>query len=454
MPDPVPTRLGLPRDLEDEAVALLVDLVRLDTSNPPGRERPAAERCAEALRRDGLDPLLLEGAPGRTNLLCRWAGTGARAPLMITAHLDVVPPGPGWLHPPFAGEVHEGFLWGRGTVDMKHHAAAGVTVLRSLARANRRLARDVLLVLVADEEAGCTWGSEWLVANHPDLVRAEYALGEIGGFNLPMGSTRFYPIQVAQKSAVWIRARTRGESGHGSMPRESSAVGHLAAALARLTAGHLPFHAPRATREFLEAVARHQGGARALAMRGLLSPALAPRILARLPDRALARTLHAVLANTATPTILRAGERLNVIPTVAEADLDARALPGDDGAELLQELRSVLGSEVELEVIRSLPALEARSDTPLFAALAGAIRRADPEGVPVPYMIPGYTDGFAFAKNGTVWYGFAPVRLPDDPPVKFAELYHNANERIPVEGFRWGVRVLHDAVVTFAAGDG
>lgn len=453
MPAGAPS-LELPRDLEDEALALLADLVRLDTSNPPGRERPAAERCAEALRRDGLEPLLLEGAPGRTNLVCRWAGTGERPPLMITAHLDVVPAGDGWSHPPFGAEVHGGFLYGRGAVDMKHHAAAGVTVLRALARARRRFPRDVLLVLVADEEAGCTWGSEWLVANHPELVRAEYALGEIGGFTLRMGETRFYPIQVAQKGSVWIRARARGEAGHGAMPREASAVGRLVTALARLSARRLPFHAPRVTREFLEAVARHQGGARAWAMKALLVPALAPRLLARLPDRALARTLHAVLANTATPTILRAGDKLNMIPSLAEADLDARALPGDEGAALLDELAAVLGSEVELEVIRSLPAIEAPSDTPLFETLAAAIRRADPEGVPVPYMIPGYTDGFAFAKNGTVWYGFAPVWLPETPAVKFAELYHNADERIPVEGFRWGVRTLLDAVASFAAGDG
>jgi acetylornithine deacetylase/succinyl-diaminopimelate desuccinylase-like protein len=449
-----PPALELPRDLEEEAVTLLADLVRIDTSNPPGRERPAAERCAEALRRDGLDPLLLEGAPGRTNLLCRWKGTGARPPLMLTAHLDVVPAGDGWLHPPFGAEIHDGFLWGRGAVDMKHHAAACVTVLRTLARAGRRLARDVLLVLVADEEAGCTWGSEWLVANHPELVRAEYALGEIGGFTLRMGKTRLYPIQVAQKGAVWIRARTRGPSGHGSMPKEGSAVGRLAAALGRLARSHLPYHTPRTTRDFLEEVARHVGGPRALALRAMASPALAPRILARLPDRSLARSLHAVLANTAVPTILRAGERLNVIPTVAEADLDTRTLPGDDGAAVFDELRAILGEGVELEVIRSLPALETRSDTPMYEALADAIRRADPGGVPVPYMIPGFTDGFAFAKNGTVWYGFAPIRFPEEPPVRFAELYHNANERIPVDGFRWGVRVLLDAVCSFASAPG
>jgi acetylornithine deacetylase/succinyl-diaminopimelate desuccinylase-like protein len=451
MADALPPTLALPRDLEDDAVALLAGLIRIDTSNPPGGERPAAERCAEELRKDGLDPLLLEGAPGRTNLICRWAGTGERAPLMLAAHLDVVPAGDGWDHPPFGAELHDGFLWGRGAVDMKHHAAAGVAVLRALARARRRLARDVLLVLVADEEAGCTWGSEWLVANHPEQVRAEFALGEIGGFTLRLGGTRFYPVQVAQKGAVWIRVRARGEAGHGAMPRESAAIGRLAGALARLAATHLPFHAPRPTREFVEAVARHQGGARGLAMKALLSPALAPRILARLPDRSLARSLHAVLANTATPTILRAGAKLNVIPSLAEADLDARALPGDEGAALLAELRAVMGDEVELEVVRALPALEARSDTPLFAALADAIRRGDPDGVPVPYMIPGYTDGFAFAKNGTVWYGFAPVQLPDVPGLKFADLYHAANERIPVEGFRWGVRVLLDAVVAFAS---
>ncbi len=441
----------LPPEVEDEALALLRTLLRIDTTNPPGHERPAAEACAEALRADGLEPELLESAPGRANLVCRLRGTGELPPLMLTAHLDVVPAGEGWTHPPFAAEEHDGFLWGRGAVDMKNHAAASVAVLRAAKRLGAKLRRDLVLALVADEEAGCALGSEWLVATHPEKVKAEYALGEIGGFTLHLEGQRFYPIQVGQKGALWMKARARGEMGHGSMPRDASAVGTLAAAVARLAATRLPMHPPRATRLFVEAVRRRLPFGKRLAMGALLSPTLGPRVLARLPDRALARTFAAVLANTAVPTMLRAGEKINVIPAVAEAEIDGRTLPGPDGGKLLEELRAVLGPEIELEVTRELPALEVSTETPLFAALGEAVRRGDPDGIPVPYMIPGFTDGFAFARNGTTYYGFAPLRLPASPPVKFAELYHNVDERIPVDGFRWGVRVLWDAVTSFSA---
>lgn len=441
--------LDLAPDYEAEALQLLVSLLRLDTSNPPGNERPAAELCAEWLRRDGLEPEFLEAAPRRTNLVCRLRGTGEAPPLMLTAHLDVVPPGEGWTHPPFAGEEHGGFLWGRGALDMKHHVAMSVTVLRALARSGARLRRDVLLVLTADEEAGCELGSKWLVDHHADKVKAEYALGEIGGFTLHLEGKRFYPIQIAQKGALWLKARARGEGGHGSMPRENTAVGTLAEALARITKRQLPFHVPDATRAFVTEVQRAVGFPKSVVLGALLQPRLAKKLLSVLPDRALARTFHAVLANTATPTLLEAGDKINVIPCTAEADLDARTLPGPAGALLLDELRALVGPGIEFEVLKELPAVEASPHTPLFAALGDAIRRADPEGIPVPYLIPGFTDALAFSRNGTTYYGFAPVGLP--PGLKFAELYHNVDERIPVEGFRQGLRILHDAVRTFCS---
>lgn len=439
----------LPAAAADEAQELLRRLLRIDTTNPPGHERAAAELCAEVLRADGLEPVLLEKAPGRTNLVCRRKGKGGKAPLLLTAHLDVVPAGEGWTHPPFGGVEADGFLWGRGAIDMKNHAAAAVTILRHLEREGIALDRDVIVALVADEETGCEYGSDFLVAQHPELVRAEWALGEIGGFTLHLEGKRFYPIQVAQKGALWLKATARGEMGHGSMPRDSSAVGTLTAALAKLAAQRLPLHPPAATRAFLEAVGRELPLHKRLAFGLLLSPTLGPKLLAKLPDRALARTLGAVLANTATPTVLRAGEKTNVIPAVAEAEIDGRTLPGPDGAKLLEELRAIVGDELELTPIRTLPALEAPIDSELFALLAATIRRHDPAGIPVPYMIPGFTDGFAFAKLGAKFYGFAPVQLPSDPPLKFAELYHNVDERIPIAGFRWGVGVLWDAVTTF-----
>lgn len=438
---------ALPPDLEEDALRLLVELLRIDTTNPPGNERPAAEVCAARLRADGLEPVLLEGAPGRTNLVCRWEGTGEERPLLLTAHLDVVEAKEGWSRPPFAGEIHDGFVWGRGAIDMKHHAAMCVTVMRSLARSGVRLRRDVILALVADEEAGCDLGSTWLVENHPELVRAEYALGEIGGFTLHLEGKRFYPIQVAQKGVLWLRARTKGEPGHGSMPREESAVGVLAAAVSRLSKGAMPVHATAAARAFLGTVGRAIGGVKGVALRGLASPRLAPTILRAIPDRSLARSLRAVLSNTANPTVLRAGEKVNVIPGEAEALIDGRSLPGHAGAKILEELRAVLGPGVEITVLREARALEFPFDTPMYEALAAAVRRADPQGIPVPYMIPGFTDALAFSHLGATWYGFAPVGLP--PGVPFADLFHGRDERIPVEGFRFGLRLLHDAVRSF-----
>ena len=437
----------LPEPFVDEALALLGDLVRIDTSNPGGLERPAAERCAEELRRDGLEPELLEAAPGRTNLVCRLRGTGELPPLLLTAHLDVVPAGDGWSHPPFGAGIHDGYLWGRGAIDMKHHAAMSVTTLRALAREGRRLRRDVILALTADEESGCDLGASWLVDRHGGKVKAEYALGEVGGFTLHLEGRRFYPIQIAQKGVMWLRARAHGACGHASMPREASAVGRLSEAVARIASRPLPFHAPMPTRAFLEVVRATLGFPKGLALGALLNPRVAPRILKALPDRALARTFHAVLANTVTPTVLRAGDKINVIPGVAEAELDGRTLPGPDGDRLLDELRALAGPDVEIEVLRQLPAVEASPATPLFGTLAEVVRRWDAEGIAVPYLVPGFTDALAFSRNGTTYYGFAPVGLP--PGLEFAELYHNVDERIPVEGFRWGVRVLHDAVRTF-----
>jgi len=439
----------LPADLEEDALRLLVELLRIDTTNPPGNERPAAELCAARLRADGLAPVLLESAPGRANLVCRWKGTGEERPLLLTAHLDVVEAKEGWSRDPFAGEIHEGFVWGRGALDMKHHAAMCVTVMRALARAGKRLRRDVILALVADEEAGCDLGSTWLVENHPDLVRAEYALGEIGCFTLHIEGRRFYPIQVAQKGVLWIRARTKGEPGHGSMPREDSAVGELAKAIARLSRRPLPVHATAATTAFLRTVSGAVGGVKGRVLRALGSPRLAPTILRAIPDRSLARSLRAVLSNTANPTVLRAGDKINVIPAEAEAHIDGRSLPGEAGAKIVDELRAVLGPKVEIAVLREARALEFPFDTPMYEALAAAVRRADPEGIPVPYMIPGFTDALAFSLLGTTWYGFAPVGLP--PGLPFAELFHGRDERIPIDGFRFGLRLLHDAVRSFCA---
>lgn len=440
-------------DYEPEALELFVSLLRIDTTNPPGRERPAAELCAEWLRRDGLEPVLLEAQKDRTNLVCRLRGTGELPPLLLTAHLDVVPAGEGWQIAPFAGEIHDGYLWGRGAVDMKHHVAMSVTVMRALAREGVPLRRDLILALTADEESGCDLGSTWLVDNHGEKVKAEYALGEIGGFTMHLAGRRFYPIQVAQKGVMWMKARARGPGGHGSMPREGTAVSRLSRALWRLSDSTLPTHVPDVTRAFVTNVLAAVGLSGRFPAEALLHPRLARTVLGVLPDRNLARSLLPLFSNTVTPTIVRAGDKINQIPAVAEAELDGRTLPGRVGDLLLEELKTLVGQDIEIEVVRELPAIEASFETPLFSTLAEAIRRGDPEGIAVPFLIPGFTDGYAFSRNGAIYYGFAPVGLP--PGLDFAGLYHNVDERIPVEGFHWGLHVLHDAVHTFcSASDG
>jgi acetylornithine deacetylase/succinyl-diaminopimelate desuccinylase-like protein len=438
-------------ELAAEALAHLQALLRIDTTNPPGGERAAADYLAEVLRREGIEPVVLEAAPGRGNLVARLRGDGSAGPLLLAGHLDVVPADPAeWTHPPFGGEIHGGWLYGRGAVDMKSFVAQALAVVIALVRAGARLRRDVIFAAVADEEYGCDLGSGFLVREHPELVRAEYALGEVGGFSQHLGGATVYPIMVAEKGVCWLRARRRGPSGHGSMPRDDSAVLELSAALARLRDARLPLHPSPVMRRFLAAVAATQPLPARAVLPLLANPVLGRVILDRvLPDRALARSLGALLANTASPTVLRAGDKTNVIPPVAEAEIDGRLAPGQTAADLQAELAKVLGPEVELAVLRAHEAAEFPVETPLYRLLERAIRRHDPGAVPVPALIPGFTDASEWRRLGATCYGFAPVRFPRDAGVAFSELYHGRDERIPVEGFRWGVGVLLDVVREF-----
>jgi acetylornithine deacetylase/succinyl-diaminopimelate desuccinylase-like protein len=332
---------------------------------------------------------------------------------------------------------------------MKHFAAMATVILRLLARSGARLTRDLVFAAVADEEAGCDLGSRFLVEQHPDLVRAEYALGEVGGFTITVGKRRYYAVQVAEKGLCWLRARMRGRSGHGSIPHEDNAVVKLAEAVARVGRTRLPQHVTPVVREFVSRVAETQPLAARLVFPRLLNPTLGKVLLDRVfPDRTAARGFAALLSNTASPTVLAAGSKINVIPGEAAVEIDGRLLPGQTEASFLAELRAVMGPEVELEVLKSLPPTEtpAPYGTPAYAAILRAVRAHDPEGIVVPYLTPGFTDAKYFSRLGAKWYGFAPVRVP--PELRFGELFHGHDERIPVDGFLLGLRMLHDVVAT------
>jgi acetylornithine deacetylase/succinyl-diaminopimelate desuccinylase-like protein len=437
---------------EAEALQLFQDLIRIDTTNPPGNELPAAELLAESLRADGLEPIVLESAPKRGNVVARYKGDGSKPPLLLNAHLDVVEAeASGWKHPPFGGEIHDGYVWGRGAVDMKHMAAMSAMVLKLLQRNGVKLKRDVIFTGVADEEAGSAFGAEFLVDQHRDLVQCEYALGEIGGFSLHLGGVTYYPIQIAQKGTVWGRMTMQGTPGHGSMPRPDTVLVKLSRIVERLGTTRLPQHDSGPVREMVEALAKEQKFPLSFLIRSLLNPALSSSILRLFPNPSVARAFAALLSNTATPTVIRAGSKVNVIPGSAEVLFDGRTLPGQSKDDLLRELRTVAGPDAEFEVFDTTPPVETPKDTELFHSLSASVRRADPKGVPIPYVIPGFTDARAFNKMGTKYYGFAPIRFDPTHNIAFAELYHGHNERCPVDGFHWGMRLLYDAVVTFCA---
>jgi acetylornithine deacetylase/succinyl-diaminopimelate desuccinylase-like protein len=439
--------------LTADAEEMCAHLLRIDTTNPPGNERPAVDYLAGKLREVGYDVTILESAPGRANLVTRYRGIGAAAPLLLAAHLDVVEADPTqWRHPPFSGAIAEDCLWGRGAIDMKNMAAMSVAILRRLAVDKPRLARDVIFAGVADEEAGCDLGSRFLVEQHPELVRAEYAIGESGGFSLHLGDATFYPVQVAEKGLCWVRARWRGEPGHGSMPRPDSAVVRMAEAVAALGKARFPVHPTAYLRQFLEAVAARQPAVARPLLKLLTQPEVLARVLRLRPDAGVARSLGALLANTASPTVIRAGGKTNVIPGVAEVEIDGRTLPGQSTEDFLRELRAVLGPDVELEVMKAAPPTVTEPiASPLYDVIARQVVAREPDATVVPYMIPGFTDAKYFTQLGARWYGFSPVKIEKASGIKFADMFHGHNERIPIAGLHWGTEVLDAVVREFAA---
>jgi acetylornithine deacetylase/succinyl-diaminopimelate desuccinylase-like protein len=316
------------------------------------------------------------------------------------------------------------------------------------------LARDVIFAAVADEETGCALGSRFLVEEHAEEVEAEYMLGEVGGFSQYFGDAQVFPVQVATKGLLWMRASAVGTSGHGSIPSDDNPVVHLARALARLGSVRLPQHLTPVTREFITRVARLQPPVKRAILRLLLRPRFSPFILDRLfPDRTMARSIDAGLRNTVNPTQLEAGLAPNVIPTTASAVLDGRYLPGQTPADLIAEIRRVVGDQIAIEVMTELPAQETHPiDSPLLESIEAVIGERFPQAKVVPYLCPGFTDAAYFARLGARAYGFTPVLFEPQHDIRFADLFHGVDERIPVDGFRWGVEVLYDVIRHFAAG--
>jgi len=437
---------GNPAAIHERPVELLQNLIRFDTSNPPGNEAGCVEYVNGLLRAAGFETTILAQDPTRPSLITRLTGRGDAPPLLLYGHVDVVTTaGQSWTHPPFEGTLVDGCVWGRGALDMK----GGVAMLLSAflrARAEGLMpAGDVVLAILSDEEGGGDLGAKFLVEKHPEQFRGiRYALGEFGGFTLHVGGRRFYPIQVTEKQICWMKATVRGPGGHGSLPLRGGAMARLAHVLARLDKGRLPAHVTPTARLMIEAMASALPPAAGLLLRLLLHPALAGPMLRVLGSRA--QLFEPLLRNTVNATMVEGGVQINVVPSEIALHLDGRLLPGFGPEEFTAELRRIVGDEVELEVVRYDPGF-AEPDMGLFDTLAGILREADPEGIPMPLLLTAVTDGRFLSRLGIQTYGFIPMKLP--PGFDFQQFVHAADERIPVEAVSFGADAVYKVLQRF-----
>jgi acetylornithine deacetylase/succinyl-diaminopimelate desuccinylase-like protein len=431
---------------QDEVVDICRDLIRIDTSNPGDHSGPGERQAAEyvaALLADpgsgagsgsgaGLDPQILESHPKRASVVARIKGRDqTREALLIHGHLDVVPAhAPDWKHHPFDGDIADGCIWGRGAIDMKDMDAMMLAVVRQRLREQRPPARDVVLAFTADEEAGGTWGARWLVEHHKNLFEGvTEAVGEVGGFSLTLGRQRLYLLQVAEKGMAWLRLTVHGTAGHGSMIQRDNAVTELAEAIGRLGRHEWPVRMLPSVQAFLEGAAQ--------ALNTEFMPNDPEPLLTKIGS--LSRIIGATLRNTVNPTVLKAGYKVNVVPQAATAEVDARFLPGYE-QEFYAELDRVLGPRVTRELIHTDIALQTTPDGALYDAMTSALVAEDPEAKVIPYCLSAGTDAKSFSRLGMRCFGFTPLRLA--PDLDFSGMFHGIDERVPVDGLQFGVRVL------------
>ncbi len=424
--------------VEDDAIKICQELIRIPSVNfgeGKGDESVIADYIVKSLAEVGIESKIYEAAPNRCNVIARIKGSdSSRSGLVVHGHTDVVPANADdWSVDPFGGIIKDGMIWGRGAVDMKNMDAMILAIVRSWAKRGYQPKRDIVLAFFADEEAGMTYGSRFMSAKHPEVFAGcSEAISEVGGFSVTVADgKRLYFVEAAQKGIHWMRLTAQGRAGHGSMMNPENAITALTEAVAKIGKHEWPQRYTKTVKNLFKEVARVTG-------REYNEDDLRPLLK---EVGSTARMIGATLQNTANPTMLDAGYKANVIPGSASAVIDGRFLPGYED-ELNSTIRAIIGPDIAIETISHDIALEVDFDSPLVEAMKAALLGQDPEGIPVPYLMSGGTDNKALSELGIVGYGFSPLRLPAD--LDFMSLFHGVDERVPIEGLRFGVRVLAD----------
>ncbi len=433
------TEAGRTSSIYQRPSELLQRLIQFDTTNPPGNESECISFINGLLTEAGIETDILFQTPERPNLVARLYGQGSAPPLLLYGHVDVVTTeNQKWQHPPFEGKVLDGFVWGRGALDMKGGVSMMLAAFLRAKAEGLKLPGDVILAVVSDEETLGGFGAKYLVENHSDLFKdVRYAIGEFGGFSLYIGKKRFYPIMVAEKQVCWIKATVFGPGGHGSMPVKGGAMSKLSNLLQLIDENRLPVHVTPAARLMIKTMASALGGLTGMILSQLTNPVLTNSMLNLLGEAG--RFYDPLLHNTVSASILHGSDKINVIPSEVSVELDGRLLPGYHPEDMILELQKIIGPKIKLEVIHHDPG-PAEPDMGLFDTLADILRDVDPDGIPVPLLLSGTTDGRLFSRLGIQTYGFLPMLLPED--FNFIRTIHAADERIPIEAVDFGANAI------------
>jgi acetylornithine deacetylase/succinyl-diaminopimelate desuccinylase-like protein len=439
--------------IKEEAVTILSDYIKVDTTNPPGKETAGARYLQGLLEREGFSATVLESQPGRGNLICTLQGKDGLSPLVLLHHMDVVPAeAEKWMHSPYSGAVVDGEVWGRGAQDCKSLGVIELLAFLLLKREGIQPKRDIVYMATADEETGGKWGVGWLFQIHPKMMKAEYVINEGGGVGMLVGQRHVYTCQTAEKGICWLKLTFRGRPGHGSVPHDDNCIVKMAKAVERISSYRSRLRHTPTTEDFIKGIAEEQRFPRSFFIKQLLNPLFSTAVQKRIPDPGLKGLVGAILRNTFVPTVVQGGQKTNVIPSECSCQVDCRILPGVTPEMIKTELRDLLFDfrDFEIEILQTSPASESGTDNALYPALERTLKQMDPKAKMIPTMLPGATDSRYFRDQGTAAYGFQPTP-PLDNLSEYLSRVHGHDERIDTESLLFGTRVLYEVLKDFCA---